>query len=373
MLIDKLALSIFLIFILSKPSICLGESDRGVQIYEKNKNAVCDVISTVILKDGTKTSWPGTGFFIDKDGRFLTADHVVRLDGDDPRTPKILEYRYAIEMNSTGRRYNAKMLGACSSTDMALLQVETIKSNEYSTLPFGDPDKLRVGETIWALGNPGSFSNTLTKGIVSYLHRQIGGTYIEDCIQVDCAVNSGNSGSPILNSDGEVVGMNQRIVRETEGINFAMSIKLARVDLLKNGHLNIPSAGFEVLTLNFARDGRKPKCPGAHDIKVIYEKTGIKKIDDQIALAVASYDNSAIVTEVDESGTKAGIKNGDLIILIDGHKVKSGMDVRLLLMDKIAGDKIKINFKRAKNGQMLNYTVTLTLKKRPEKMEGKAK
>ncbi len=374
----SLFLSIAFVTSILNSTILWAEIDISQQIYEKNKDAICDVMTKAVMKDGSVSEWNGTGFFVDKEGHILTANHVARLDEDDKRTPKIERYEYSVVITSKNRRYNAKMVGGSYATDIALLKVSKIKPEDFTVVTIGDPDKLKIGEPLWALGNPSDLSNTFTRGIISYLHRQIDAGYIQDFIQTDCAVNSGNSGSPVFNSQGEVVGINEQIVRDTEGLNFAISIKLARIDLLKKGHLNLPTLGAEALLTNFPRDAKSKDKPGFLDQKFLSEKTHILDGDDLDAMAMASYDNCAIITQIDEyedpdaddkvpsPAKKAGLEKGDLITSIDSRAVRNGMDIRISLMDKKTGDKIKIKYQRAEDGKMADHETELALVKRKE-------
>ncbi|MEK7066035.1 MAG: S1C family serine protease, partial [Patescibacteria group bacterium] len=212
-------------------------------------------------------------------------------------------------------------------------------------------------------------------GIVSALHRRLEHSYLEDHIQTDCPINFGNSGSPLFNESGEVVGINQRIVRDTEGLNFAVSINVARVDLLRKGHIETPSIGFDCLLANFPRKGRSQR-PHPEDIKFLRERIGMS-VENCFVLAKDSYSNCAIITDfLDPRGKPGlslgakdfGLEMGDLVISLDGEVIKNGMDVRMFLVGKQAGDIVKVRFRRAENGKMVDRTIPVSLTPRPSKI-----
>jgi serine protease Do len=180
----------------------------------------------------------GSGFIIDAEGLVLTNSHVafgkqalsVRLDD--------------------GTTLPARLLGADPIFDLALLQIPKPEDSDLPTLSLGDSDQVRVGQEMLALGNPLGLDQSLTRGIVSAVNRVIPSTFFslqEPLIQVDTPINHGNSGGPLLNRCGEVVGITTAIAPDAQNIGFAIPINLAKAvvpDLLKQGHLSRPWLGF---------------------------------------------------------------------------------------------------------------------------------
>lgn len=359
----------------------LVQENPGLSIYEKFKDAIVEIDVRIELKNGKVKHRGGSGYFTDKNGHVKTAAHVVKLKLKPDVTTKELESvrktTYFVILTSKNRKYRAKLIGSNDYADVALLQVMNIDPNDYTAVVSGDPDKLKVGEKVWAIGNPRSLANSLTGGTVSYLHRHIGLSYIEDFIQTDCPINFGNSGCPVFNAKEEVIGITQAIIIESDGLAFITSINLAKFELLNKGEVELPSLGFEAMIDNFPRDGKSSSSPGFEDLQTLKAKTEIEEIENLTALANGTYtDNFAIVTSIDEfedpdaeekkpgTAKKAGLEKGDLIISLDGKLVRSGMDIRIFLMDKSAGDIINVVYKRAMNGVMILKSTDVTLTKR---------
>jgi putative serine protease PepD len=165
------------------------------QVYEGAKDSVAFISSQ--LAQGTAT---GSGFVVSSDGKIVTNEHVV--DGAQSVT---------VKLGTAGKEYQAKVLAADASKDLALLKID---ATNLKALPFGDSKSLEVGDNVYAIGNPFGLDNTLTSGIVSALGRDIqapDGTPIAGAIQTDAALNPGNSGGALLDTDGKVVGVNSQI------------------------------------------------------------------------------------------------------------------------------------------------------------------
>ena len=159
----------------------------------------------------------GTGFIIDKEGFILTNNHVVE---------KTEEIKVRL---SNEKEYKAEIIGRDPKTDLALIKIKTDMA--LTALSFGDSDKVEVGDWVVAIGNPFGLGNTVTAGIVSAKYRQIGGGPYDNFIQTDASINPGNSGGPLLNMDGEVVGVNSAIFSQSGGnigIGFAIPINMAK-------------------------------------------------------------------------------------------------------------------------------------------------
>jgi serine protease Do len=229
----------------------------------------------------------GTGFIIDKDGFILTNNHVVE---------KTDEIKVKL---SNEKEFSAKIIGRDPKTDLALIRIET--DEPLKPLPLGDSDKLEVGDWVVAIGNPFGLDHTVTAGIVSAKYRQIGAGSYENFIQTDASINPGNSGGPLLNTKGEVVGINSAIYSRSGGsvgIGFAIPVNMVK-DLL----------------------------PQLKKGKVVRGWLGviIQKITPELKEKLKLRDDTgALVADVTSGGPaeKAGIKRGDVIISFDGKEIR---------------------------------------------------
>ncbi len=243
-----------------------------------------------------KQTGQGSGFLISKDGYILTNTHVV---GDvDKITVRLVD----------GREFKAKRIGADSKTEVALIKIE---GENLPFLSIGDPNKLLTGEWVIAIGNPFGLKETLTVGVVSAKGRSnIGIADYEDFIQTDAAINPGNSGGPLLNIDGEVVGINTAIYSRSGGymgIGFAVPIDMAmgiKEQLVATGKV---TRGYMGLILN----------PG--DVTEEMAKSFGRKEAGGVLIADVQKDGPA---------EKAGVKSGDIIIELNGKKIESNSAFR---------------------------------------------
>ncbi len=243
-----------------------------------------------------KQTGQGSGFLISKDGYILTNTHVV---GDvDKITVRLVD----------GREFKAKRIGADSKTEVALIKIE---GENLPFLAIGDPNGLQIGEWVIAIGNPFGLKETLTVGVVSAKGRSnMGIADYEDFIQTDAAINPGNSGGPLLNIDGEVVGINTAIYSRSGGymgIGFAVPIDMAmgiKDQLVANGKV---TRGYMGLILN----------PG--------------EVNEEMAQSFGRKESGGVlIADVQKDGPaeKAGIKSGDIIIELNGKKVKDNVSFR---------------------------------------------
>ena len=202
----------------------LGSDEvNNIDIYKAAKDSVAYITSTVYQQsfffEMVPTRALGSGFLIGDDGRILTNNHVISGSSQ-------IEVRF-----SDGSRYTAKVLVADRANDLALIQIQPKKKLPY--LKLGDSDALQVGQKVLAIGNPFGFSGTLTTGVVSSLAREIRSenSTLEGLIQTDAAINEGNSGGPLLDSQGNVIGIDTAILAPSGGnigIGFAMPINRAK-------------------------------------------------------------------------------------------------------------------------------------------------
>jgi len=261
-----------------------------------------------------KQQGQGSGFIITKDGYILTNTHVV---GDaDKITVKLTD----------GRSFTAKRIGADPRTEIAVIKIDAAN---LPILEFGDPSKLETGEWVIAIGNPFGLSETLTVGVVSAKGRSnIGITDYEDFIQTDAAINPGNSGGPLLNIDGQVVGINTAIYSQSGGymgIGFAVPIDMAvavKDQLVKDGKV---TRGYLAVALN----------PGEVDEEMA-KSFGLKKA------------GGVLLAEVMEDGpaAKAGLKAGDIITELNGEPVKDSVSFRRDIARIVPGTSVEATFFR---------------------------
>ncbi len=229
----------------------------------------------------------GTGFIIDKDGYILTNNHVV--EKSDDITVKLVD----------NKEFEAKIIGRDPKSDLALIKIESDES--LVPLTLGNSDNLEVGDWVVAIGNPFGLGNTVTAGIVSAKYRHIGAGAYDNFIQTDASINPGNSGGPLLNTAGEVIGINTAIYSQTGGsigIGFAIPINMAKdlLPQLKEGKVVRGWLGVMIQKIT-------------PDLK---EKLNLKD------------DKGALVADVTADGPadRAGIKRGDVIVSFDGKEIK---------------------------------------------------
>lgn len=273
----------------------------------------------------------GSGVIISKDGYVVTNNHVV--DGAT---------KLRVKLND-GRTFDAKLIGKDSATDVALLKIDG--DDDLPTLPFGSSDALRLGEWVLAIGSPFDLQSTITAGIVSAKARNLGAIpndfRIESFIQTDAAVNPGNSGGALVNTRGELVGINTLIKSQTGsyiGYSFAIPEAIVRkvvVDLKEYGVVQRAMLGimFRPVDQDFLDSEGK--------------ELGIKELG---GIYVASVVEGGSVSE-------AGIRKGDIILSIDGVKVNDSATVQELIARRRPNDKVKISVKR--DGDVKQIDVTL--------------
>ena len=215
------------------------DEQNNIDIYKSARDATVNITSTTYVRDWFMQVFPqkgtGSGFIINPDGQILTNNHVVQ--GASQLTVKLADQK----------EYKAKVLARDPRSDLALIRIET--AGKLPSLHLGESDNLVVGQKVLAIGNPFGFQGTLTTGIVSSLDRSIqtedSQIPLEGMIQTDAAINPGNSGGPLLDSHGNVIGINTAIYGQGNiGIGFAMPINRAKTmldEIQKNGKISLPA------------------------------------------------------------------------------------------------------------------------------------
>jgi S1-C subfamily serine protease len=330
-----------------KPQELLGDEAIYVKIYSQAAPAVANIVTRTLEYDVFMEPVPvegaGSGFVIDPRGYILTNFHVV-------------QGAQAISVTLGDRsHYDAKFIGADERNDIALVKIDP-KDKKLPALTMGDSDSLQVGQRVLAIGNPFGFQSTLTTGVVSALGRTVQTgqtTVIDGAIQTDAAINQGNSGGPLLNSHGEVIGINSAIYTPsgtTAGIGFAIPISTARQiaqDLISEGRVRRASMGVEarLLTPAVAEALHLPVNEGLMLERVTpggpAERAGLRGGDRQAIL-----------------GMRRILLGGDVVTGIDGRPITGQMDLNLALNRKRPGDKVKVEYYRG--GQKMEAQVTLT-------------
>jgi S1-C subfamily serine protease len=324
-----------------------GEEAVNVQVYKQAAPAVANIVTRAVEYDFFFNTVPvegaGSGFLIDTDGHILTNFHVVQ---------DTQEIEVTLGDQS---RYRARLLGADTRNDVALLQID-LKGRKVTPLPLADSNTLQVGQRVLAIGNPFGFQSTLTTGIVSALGRTVqtgDDTFIDAAIQTDAAINRGNSGGPLLNSHGEVIGINSAIYTPsgtTAGIGFAIPINMAKKvaeDLITSGRVHHA-------TLGLAES--RALWPGLADALQLPTESGLL-IERTVASGPA-----------DQSGIRGGNRfilvglqrlrlGGDILTQIDGHDIASPLDLSLVLNRKHPGDRVKLTLYR--DGRKIEVPLTL--------------
>jgi S1-C subfamily serine protease len=315
------------------------EEQNNIAVYKRVLPSVVNITSKALVFNFFYGTVPqegqGSGFILDKAGHVLTNNHVVQ------------GANRGIEVTlSNKRRYSAKVVGIDKVHDLALLQIE---APNLEPVTLADSGGLSVGQKVYAIGNPFGLNGTMTRGIISSIRTLPAASgsesaSIEDAIQTDAAINPGNSGGPLLNSRGEVIGINTMIASngadQSSGIGFAIPINTAKAvlaDLTRYGRVKRPSLGIQSYAIG-------------------------PDLAEQMGLAV---DSGVLVQKVVPGGAaeRAGIHGGnqqayvgntpillggDLIVAVDGQQVSDPQDINALMDKHQAGDTISVTLYRGR-------------------------
>lgn len=310
------------------------EEQNNISVYKKALPSVVNITSTAVAFDFFYGAVPqqgmGSGFVIDGEGHILTNYHVI-------------EGARQLEVTTSDKKkYKAQIVGTDPVHDLAVIQIPT---KDVPQASIGDSKNLVVGQKVYAIGNPFGLSGTMTRGIISSI-RSVKGQrgFIDEAIQTDAAINPGNSGGPLLNVQGQVIGINSMIltggVEQSAGIGFAIPINTAKAvldDLVHLGRVRRPEIGVQTIPIG-------------------------PDLANQMGLAA---DSGLLIVQVipgsaaEKAGLHAGTERaylgnlpitlgGDLIVAIDGQQIEDQQDLSHVMQNHRAGDTVTVTVYRAK-------------------------
>ena len=314
-----------------------SEEQNNIEVYRRVAPSVVNITSTVVSYDfffgAQAQEGAGSGFIIDKAGHVLTNYHVI----DSARKLEVIL--------ANKKHYPATIVGGDKLHDLAVIQIQ---APNLQPVTLGSSSSLQVGQKVLAIGNPfGVFNGTMTRGIVSSI-RQVqepDGTYIDEAIQTDAAINPGNSGGPLLNSRGEVVGINTMIASSSGGsvgLGFAIPINAAKSvinDLVQYGRVRRPTLGIRPLPLPMTRElAQELDLPADHGVLVMQVLPG-----SAAARAGIQGGNQRVYY-----GNYELMIGGDLIVEIDGQAIKDAQHLNHVLGNHRSGDTVSVVFYHGK-------------------------
>ncbi len=326
----------------------LPDEQNNIDIYKAARTATVNITSIVYQENWFMQVFPskgtGSGFIINENGQILTNNHVV--NGSNNLTVTLSDHK----------QYKAKVLGADPRNDLALLQIEANRK-----LPFvhlGDSDGLQVGQKVLAIGNPFGLEGTLTTGIVSSLGRELAGENsqpLEDLVQTDAAINPGNSGGPLLDSHGNVIGINTAIYGQQSmadgqagniGIGFAMPINRAKTMLDEykvSGRIRLPVLGLRAYFLQ-GEMAQALNLPVEGGLLV----QGVERGSAADEAGIHGPNKRVIVGGAYTLGI-----GGDLIVAVDGKTVESNDAIARAMTRKRVGDPLELTVRRGSRTQKI--------------------
>ncbi|MDR0843279.1 MAG: trypsin-like peptidase domain-containing protein [Acidobacteriota bacterium] len=324
----------------SGPTALSSDEETNVHVYEQVSPGVVNITTRVMVEDRfffraivrEEDGGTGSGCVLDKEGHILTNYHVI-------------ENAASLEVSLPDlTKYKATLVGVDQQNDLAVLKLENVSAERLHPISLGSSGGLKVGQKVLAIGNPLGLQNTLTVGIISSLGRRIetqGGDLVDNVIQTDAAINPGNSGGPLLNTSGEMIGINTSIFTiggGNIGIGFSIpadTIRRVATELIRDGRVLRPWFGIEGYTINgdLAKLLELPVSSGILVYRV-YRDSSAEKADLRGASEVVRWLNNRI-----------GV-GGDIITAIDGKDVASHEELRLLLESKKPGESITVTIYR---------------------------
>jgi S1-C subfamily serine protease len=323
---------------------------NNIDVYRQVSPGVVNISTVTYVQDFFSVyqqEGGGTGSIIDDQGHILTNNHVV--EGAEKLTVTLVD----------GSKYPAKLVGTDTDTDLAVIKITGLKK-PLTVVKMGDSSRLAVGQKVLAIGNPFGFAHTLTEGIISALERPIRAEnerIIEGAIQTDASINPGNSGGPLLNSRGEMIGINSQIIspsRGSIGIGFAIPVNLAKrfiPDLIARGYAVRPWLGIVPFPAPVSSVADDLNLPVDYGVLVMQTVNG------------ESADNAGIRGGSQPMRLRSGqvlYLGGDIITAIDGEKIMSQDDLNSLINRHQPGDSITVEIVR--DGRRATLNVKLTAK-----------
>jgi putative serine protease PepD len=340
-------LSVIIVFFVSSYVFALTpDEEANIRVYKDSGASVVNIVATTVTYDFFYNAVPatgaGSGVVVDKKGSIITNYHVV----EDAKAIDVTLF--------DGTKYQAEVIGLDPDSDLALIRIDA-PQNKLRPIAFGDSSKIEVGQKVIAIGNPFGLERTLTAGVVSSVGRTLragNNRLIKGVIQTDAAINPGNSGGPLLNSGGEMVGVNTAIFAPTGGnvgIGFAVpvnTVKRIMPELQRNGYVARPWLGIAG-----------------------------QSIDDEIAEALGLDSTGVLVADVYEGGPAvvAGIKaatgrmrvgnlliavGGDLITAIDGKGIKAVDDLDDFMETAKIGQTVSLRMLREGRARVVRLKLT---------------
>ncbi len=311
-----------------------AEEQLNVTVYKKALPSVVNITSTQVTFDFFYGAVPqqgaGSGFVIDSQGHILTNYHVI----ENARQLEVT--------TSDKKKYKAQVVGTDPAHDLAVIQIPT---KMVPSAEIGDSKSLVVGQKVFAIGNPFGLSGTMTRGIISSI-RSVRGPrgFIDEAIQTDAAINPGNSGGPLLNSRGQVIGINSMIltggVEQSAGIGFAIPINTAKSvldDLVHLGHARFPALGVRTI----------PIGPDLADEMGLAAGSGLL-IVQVVPGSAADHAGLHGGTERAYLGNVPITLGGDLIVSIDGEAIEDQQELSHVMQNHRAGDTVTVTIYRGR-------------------------
>lgn len=326
----------------------LGEAERVIiGIYREVSPAVVHITSTALVYDFFFNPVPqhgaGSGFIIDQQGHIVTNNHVV----EDARSLEVTLV--------SGKKVPAKLIGRDPLNDLAVIKID-VPGEKLHVVRLGHSDQLEIGQMAIAIGNPFGLDRTVTTGVVSSLNRTLrasNGRQIRGVIQTDAAINPGNSGGPLLNSRGEVIGINTAIFSPSGGsvgIGFAIPVNIAKrivPELIAKGRASHPYLGISGLSVT-SENSRVLNLPVEHGVLVV-------RVEARSPAAHAGIRGGQRRVQIGNTILRVG---GDVIVAIDGQKVESLNGLIAYLEDnKRVGETIELGILR--DGRQVKVRVEL--------------
>ena len=316
----------------------VGYSETGVGVASKVRPSIVGIeveysVNSIFYKNKSTATAAGSGIIISEDGYILTNNHIVNSSSTSYYYELGKANKVTVTLYNDSTKYDATIVGTDSQTDLAVIKIE---KNGLKAAELGDSDAVQVGEFAMAIGNPLGLTDSVTAGIVSAVNREVsdqdGNSYV--AIQTDASINSGNSGGALVNSKGQVIGVNTLKLSGTgvEGVGFAIPINSTKEiyeQLIQYNKVKRPYIGIDGYDLD------EQTAENNNLVVGIY----IKTIEDFSA------------------GEKAGLKIGDVIVEVDGTKVTKMDELNAIKNQKQIGDTLKLKVFR--EGKEKEITVTL--------------